>query len=294
MAGLYRADGGGVFLAEHDIGDAAVIGAVLSGAAGDRPAADGGILKALGEMAAGVLPLCAEQLGRILQRLLKVGAGHTGLNGDGLIDLVEGQHLVESLAHIKRDTALNRLNAAGDRAAAAVDIQGDVMLGGICNDLLDLLGGVRVQDDVGHGVDYLMAQTQDIIRGEAVGDGKAVVVGNGEALLPHYCLERVKMLLRKLHGMVGQVDGVKADIVGVFLKVVVGELEYILHHLVQRFLGELEKLRISPAEDGAVAVLGSGGGYPFGLKSFVRLMAHYSIFLSFRLFIVAYRGLTFL
>ena len=287
VAGLYGADGRCVLLAEHDVGNAAVICAVLTRSARDRPAADGGILKALREVAAGVLPLCAEKLGRRLQRFLKVRAGHTRLDGDGLVDLIEGYDLVESLAHIQRYAALGRLDAARDGATATVDIQRDIVLGGVGDDLLDLLGRVGKQDDIGHSVDDLMAQAQDIVGRKAVGDCQAVVIGDGEALLADYCLECIKMLLCKAHGVVGQVDGVKADIVGIFLEVLVGELEGLLHHLIQRFLGDLEEFGIAPAEDGAVAVFRCGGRDPLGLKALVRLMTHQIMFLSFRLFIFA-------
>ena len=102
------------------------------------------------------------------------------------------------------------------------------------------------------------------------------------------------MLLRKLHGMVGKIDGIKAYIVGVLPEVIVGELEYLLHHLVKRFLRKFKELRIAPAEYRAIAVRRCGGVNPFGLEALVLLMTHQIMFLSLRLFIVAYNGLTFL
>ena len=128
VAGLNGADGGRVLLRQHDIGDAAVVGAVLTCAAGDSPAADGGVLKRLRKMAAGVLTLCAEKLGCVLQGLFKIRAGHARLNGDGLVYFIKGNDLVKSPAHVQRNAALYGLNAAGDGAAAAIDIQGNVVL----------------------------------------------------------------------------------------------------------------------------------------------------------------------
>ena len=287
VAGLNGADGGGVLLAEDDVRDAAVVGAVLTGAAGDGPAADRGVFKALREVAAGVLTLCAEELRSVLEGLFEVGTGHTRLNGDGLVDLVEGKDLVKALSHIQRDAALDGLDAAGDGAAAAVNVQGDVMLGGIRNDLLDLLGRVGIEHDIGNGVDDLMAQAEDIIGREAVSNGKTVVVGDREALLADDFLESVEMLLSELNGVVGQVYLIEADVVRVLFEVIVGELEDFLHHLVQRLLGELEEFGIAPAENRTVAALRSGSVHPFGLEALVIFMAHQIMFLSLRLFIVA-------
>ena len=274
VAGLDSADGGGILLRQHDIGNAAVVGAVLTCASRDRPAADGGVFKRLREVAAGVLALCAEKLRCVLQSLFKVGAGHARLNGYGLVYFIKRNDLVESPAHIERNTALNRLNATGDGAAAAVDIQGNVVLGRVCDYLLDLLGGVGIKDNIGNRVDDLMAQTQNVIGREAVCNGQSVVIGGGDALIADYLTQSVNVLLRKLHRVVGKIDLIKADIVGVLLEVVVGELEDLLHHLVQRFLGVFEKLGVAPAEDGAVAVSRCGGVYPLGLEALIRFVTH--------------------
>ena len=225
-------------------------------------------------MSAGVLTLCAEKLGCALQGLFEVGARHTCLNGDGLVDLVKGYDLVEAAAHVEADAALYRLDASRDGAAAAVDVQRNGMLGRICDDLFHLLRGVGVKHDVRHGVYDLVAQTQNVVCGEAVGDGKAVVIRDGEALLPHDLAKRIEMLLSKLHGVVGKLDLVKADVVGILFKVIVGELKDFLHHLVQRFLGVLEKFGVAPTEYGAVAVLRCGGIHPLGLKALIRFVTH--------------------
>ena len=189
VAGLDRADGRSVLLAEDDVGDRAVIRAVLARAARDRPAADARILERLREVAAGVLPLGVEELRRALERLFQIRAGHTGLHGDGLVDLVEADDLVEVAAHIQRDAALDRLDAAGDAAAAAVDVQRDVVLGGVGHDLLNLPGRLGVEHDVRHAVNALVAQTQDIVGREAVGHAQAVIVRGGDIALADDLLE---------------------------------------------------------------------------------------------------------
>ena len=199
-------------------------------------------------MAAGVLTLCAEKLGRVLKRFLKIRTGHAGLNGYGLVDLVKGQHFIEAASHIQRNAALYRLDAARYGAAAAVDVQGNIMLCRVSYNLLDLFCRIGIQNDIGNGVDYLMTQAENVVGCETVSDCQPVVIGDGEALLADYSLERVKMLLGKLHRVVGQVNGIKADIVGILFEVIVCELKDFLHHFVKRFLRELEELGITPAE----------------------------------------------
>ena len=279
VAGLDRADGRGVLLAEDDVGDRAVIRAVLARAARDRPAADARILERLREVAAGVLPLGAEELRRALERLFQIRAGHAGLHGDGLVDLVEADDLVEVAAHIQRDAALDRLDAAGDAAAAAVDVQRDVVLGGVGHDLLDLLGRLGVEHDVGHAVDALVAQTQQVVGRGAVGHAQTVVVRGGDILLADDLFERLDVLGRELHRVIGQLHGVKAGVVGICLEIVVRHLELLFHERVQRLLRVFEEVRVAPAEDGAVAVRRRGGEQPFRLESFVRFVAHCAILL---------------
>ena len=230
-------------------------------------------------MAAGVLPLGAEELRCALERLFQIGAGHTGLYGDGLVDLVEADDLVEVAAHIQRNAALDRLDAAGDAAAAAVDIQRDVVLGGVGHDLLDLLGRLGVEHDVRHAVDALVAQAQQVIGREAIGHAQAVVVRGGDILLADDFLECLDVLRRELHRVVGEVDGVKADVVGIFLEIIVRHLERLFHERIQRLFRIFEEVRVAPAENGAVAVRRCGGEQPFRLESFVRFVAHCAILL---------------
>ena len=53
----------------------------------------------------------------------KLWSGHTCLNGNGLVGLIEFNDLVEVAAHIKRNAAVNGLNASCNRRAAAVNIE---------------------------------------------------------------------------------------------------------------------------------------------------------------------------
>lgn len=230
-------------------------------------------------MTAGVLPLGAEELRRALERLFQIRAGHAGLHGDGLVDLVEADDLVEVAAHIQRDAALDRLDAAGDAAAAAVDVQRDVVLGGVGDDLLDLPGRLGVEHDVRHAVNALVAKTQYIVGREAVGHAQAVIVGGGDIALADDLLECLDVLRRELHRVVGEVDGVKADVVGILLEIVVRHFERLFHERVQRLFRIFEEVRVAPAENGAVAVRRRGGEQPFRLESFVRFVAHCAILL---------------
>ena len=230
-------------------------------------------------MAAGVLPLGAEELRRALERLFQIRAGHAGLHGDGLVDLVEADDLVEVAAHIQRDAALDRLDAAGDAAAAAVDVQRDVVLGGVGHDLLDLPGRLGVKHNVGYAVNALVAQAQDIVGREAVGHAQAVIVRGGDIALADDLLECLDVLGRELHRVIGQLHGVKAGVVGICLEIVVRHLELLFHERVQRLLRVFEEVRVAPAEDGAVAIFGGGGEQPVRLESFVRFVAHCAILL---------------
>ena len=76
------------------------------------------------------------------------------------------------------------------------------MLGGVSNDLFDLLGGVGIKHDIGNGVDYLVAQSEYIVCGEAVGNRQSVIIGGGNAVLPDYLAQSVDVLGSKLHGVV--------------------------------------------------------------------------------------------
>jgi len=274
VAGPDDADGRGVALGQHDVGDGAVIGAVLARATGDRPAAHAGIFKALGKMAAGVGAFCAEKLFCPVQRILQHGAGHAGLHGDGLVGLVEGDDLIEAPAHIQGYAALYGLHAPGDAAAAAVDVQGYVVFGDIRHDLFHLLGRVGIHHRVGHAVHPFVAQTQDVVGCAAVSHAESVVIRGGNICVAHDFFHGVDVLFCQLHGVAGELHLVEADVVGVFPEVVVREVENVLHHLVQRFLGVLEKLRVAPAEYGAVAALGRRGQDPFGLEARIFFVAH--------------------
>ena len=259
---------------KDDIGDGAVVGAVLAGAAGDHPAAHAAVLEALGEVAAGILALCAEAVGGVLQGLLQHGAGKPRLHGDGLIHLIEADDLIKALSHIQRNAALDGLHAAGDRAAAAVNIQRDMVLCRIADDLFHLLGGIGVDHHIRQAVDLLMAQPQKVIAGAAVGHRKPGVVIGRDKFLADDLPESLQMLRGHFRGVIGQLHPVKADVIGIVLKVVIGHVKGLFHQLVERLLGIFEEFGVAPPEDGTVAALRGGGQQPLGFKAFVRFIAH--------------------
>ena len=268
------ADGGGVLLRKDDIGDGAIVGAVLARAAGNHPAAHAAVLEGLGEMAAGVLPLSAKAIGGILQGFLQRGAGKPRLHRDGLVHLIEAEDLIEALSHIQRDAALDGLHAAGDRAAAAVNIQRDMVLCRIADNLFHLLGGIGVDHHIRQAVDLLVPQTQKIVAGAAIGHRKSFVIPRGNKFFPDDLFQRLQVLRGDARGVIRERDLIKADIIGVVPEVLIGHMEGFLHHLVEGFLGVLEKRGIAPAEDGTIAARRGGSQQPLGLEAFVRFIAH--------------------
>ena len=268
------ADGGGVLLRKDDIGDGAIVGAVLARAAGDHPAAHAAVLEGLGEMAAGILPLGAKAIGGILQGFLQRGAGKPRLHRDGLVHLIEAEDLIEALSHIQRDAALDGLHAAGNGAAAAVDIQRELMLRRITDKLFHLLGGIGVDHHIRQAVDLLVPQTQKIVAGAAIGHRKSFVIPRGNKFFPDDLFQRLQVLRGDARGVIRERDLIKADIIGVVPEVLIGHMEGFLHHLVEGFLGVLEKLGIAPAEDGTIAARRGGSQQPLGLEAFVRFIAH--------------------
>ena len=274
MARNNAPDGRRIFLREHDVRDRAVIGAVLPGTARDRPAADAAVFKGLREVPAGISALCAEELRCALQRFFELRTGHARLHGDGLVGFVKADDLVEALAHVKRHPAFNGLHSARDRAAAAVDIQRDLIFNSICHKLLDLLGRVRIDDHIREVLDLLVPQTQKVIARAAVSDRKAGIILGRYELVADDLFERLNVLRIDLRGVVGQIDLVKADVVGVILEIVVGHFEGFFHQFVKRFLRVLEEFGVAPAEDRTVAALRRGGQHPFRLKALIRFVAH--------------------
>ena len=166
----------GVFLRNNYIGYGAVIGAVLTGTACDGPTADGGIFKRLREVAAGVRTLCAEKALSVLKRFLELWSGHTCLNGNGLVGLIEFNDLVEVAAHIKRNTAVNGLNASCNRRAAAVNIERYFILCDVGYDFLNLLACLRENNEVGKRVKTTVTHSEKIVHCLSVGNGETVVV----------------------------------------------------------------------------------------------------------------------
>ena len=83
-----------------------------------------------------------------MKRLFKLRTGNTCLYGNRLVGFVEADDFIEAFAHVERHAALDRFHAAGDRAAAAVDIQRDFVFNCIGDQLFHLFGCVGVDDHV--------------------------------------------------------------------------------------------------------------------------------------------------
>ena len=275
VAGLDHAAGRGVFLREDNVGDRAVIGAVLPRAARDDPAAHGAVFKALREVAAGILTLGSEQLRRILERRLQIRAGHARLHGDGLVDLVEGEDLLEVAAHVETHAALGRLHAARDGGAAAVNIERDLMRGDIGDDLLDLLGRLGIDDEIRQALKVAVAHAQKVDHRLAIGNGKAVVVRLGDVLRSDDGGDGVHVRRVELRRVLGaEVDRVETEVVVILREILVLQIAAFLAVFIQALLRELEEVRVAPAKNGAVAVFGGAVGKPLRLKALVRFLAH--------------------
>ena len=80
---------------------------------------------------------CAEPCLCFAQDFFELGAGHSRFNRDGLIGFVKVNHLVKVPPHIKADAALKRFYAAGNGRAAAVYIEGNVLLLAVFDNLHD-------------------------------------------------------------------------------------------------------------------------------------------------------------
>ena len=125
----YPAHGRDILLTEHEIGGAAVVSGILPAAARHHPAAHAAVLEGLREMPAGETMRRAEILGGVVEDLLEIGTAYARLHGDGLVDLVEGDDLVEVLAQIQDDVgSLHALGAPRDAGTAGVHIEVNAML----------------------------------------------------------------------------------------------------------------------------------------------------------------------
>ena len=222
-------------------------------------------------MPAGIRPLCPEQLLRPVQGILKLGPRHPGLDRDRLILLLKGQDLVKPQPHIQGNSAPDRFHPSRHTAAAAVDIQGNLMRSTIRDDPLHLFRSIRVHHHIRHTVHPLLTQAQGVIASLSVSHGKPLIIPGRYKILSRDLLKRFYMFLsqgagnRKLHL-------IHADITVVMLKVLIGHLKFFFYHFIEAFLWIFHKIRITPAENRTVAFLRSRLLNPGRLKSFIRFI----------------------
>ena len=148
------------------------------------------------------------------------------------------------------------------------------MLRRVMDKLFHLLGGIGVDHHIRQAVDLLVPQTQKIVAGAAIGHRKSFVIPRGNKFFPDDLFQRLQVLRGDARGVIRERDLIKADIIGVVPEVLIGHMEGFLHHLVEGFLGVLEKRGIAPAEDGTIAARRGGSQQPLGLEAFVRFIAH--------------------
>ena len=154
------------------------------------------------------------------------------------------------------------------------------MRGHIGDDLFDLRAGLGEHDQIRQGIEAAVAQAQQVVHRLPVGDGKAVVIALRDVLFADDGgdggdVRRVDFgrVLRP------ELDRLHADIVVILPEVVVGEIASGFHILIQALLGIFEEIRVAPAEDGAVAVLGRAVQHPVRLEAAVRFCAHFVVLL---------------
>ena len=262
-------------LLRHDhVFRAAVIGRVLAGTSGDDPAADGGVLERLWEVAAGVCAFRSEFGNGVVEVGFIVGTGKTGLDGDGLVYFVEVEDLVVFLSHVERNAALCGLDAARNGRTAAVDIERNLVLCTVFDRFDDLLGFARIEDDVRQGVEFLLAQAQKVVAGLPVHDRDALVVALGPVVTVD-ALEEVHMLLCHFRRILfAKFHFVEAEVHRVVFEVCIGDTKAVADHLIEGLFRKLEEVRVAPAEDGAERICGCGFGDPLGLEARIRFVRH--------------------
>ena len=231
LVALDDADGSDILLADDDVFNFAVVARVLTCAAGDSPAADGGILEALREVAAGIGALCAEGRDSVVEGLFKLRTAHAGFDGYCLIVLAEGDDLVEVLPHVERDAALDCLNAAGDGGAAAVDIHRYLLLAAVFDEGDYILAVLGIDNSVGYILNDVLAQSHEVDHRLAVCDGESVIVVGADISLADNRFESRYLVVTQAAG----------DIVVNFfethllldLEIVVGHVKGLFHQLIE-------------------------------------------------------------
>ena len=231
LVALDDADGSDILLADDDVFDFAVIARVLTCAAGDSPAADGGILEALREVAAGIGALCAEGRDGVVEGLFKLRTAHAGFDGYCLVVFAEGDNLVEVLSHVERDAALDCFNAAGDGGAAAVDIHRYLLLAAVFDKHDNILAVLGIDNSVGYILNDVLAKSHEVDHRLAVCDREPVIVVGADVCLADNRFESGNLVVAQAAG----------DIVINFfethllldLEIVVGHVEGLLHQLIE-------------------------------------------------------------
>ncbi|MPN41516.1 hypothetical protein SDC9_189068 [bioreactor metagenome] len=113
---------------------------------------------------------------------------------------------------------------------------------------LNFFGLAGVEHHIRQAVDPLLTQAGCVVAGFTVGHGQPWVVLSGHVFGPHNGPEGLQMGLRKLTGPV-ELYAVHANVSRIGFEILIGHLEFFLHHLKQGFLGIFYKLRIAPSED---------------------------------------------
>ena len=182
-------------------------------------------------MTAGISSFGAECLNGIVERLLKLGTAHAGLNGYCLIALAEGYDLVEVFAHIERDTAAHRLNASCDGGAAAVYVYGDFLLTAIFDNLNDILTVFGIENNIGEIFNDMLSQSHQVNHRLAVGNAETVIVVGADICLADYRLKFCKLFRAQTAGDI-EIDFLKTHLMLLF-EIVVRHVEGFLHQCVE-------------------------------------------------------------
>lgn len=177
-----------------------------------------------------------------------------GLDGDGLVDLVERDDLVEVLADVEDDVGrAHTFGAARHAGTARIDIQIHLVLFGEGDQLFHILGGGGIDNRVGDILDDALSHPHDVNHGLAVADRDALEIVRGDILFADYCPELVQLgggeagIGMEIHLFVADIDHL--------LEVVVGEIELFFDELVKPLLGTLVACGVTPLHDGAIALL---------------------------------------
>ncbi len=215
-------------------------------------------------MAAGVGPARPQRGRRLAQLVLQLGAAHAGLDGYRVVALIEGYDPVQVHPHVQAHAAPDRLDAARDRRAAAVDIDRYAMPLAIIDNGPEVCPRAWPEHDVRKILDDAGAQAREVDHGLAVGNAQAVpgvrvgIVGANDGGKCGDML-RVEPRWRRFG------DDIHARGPRVPEPVVV-EPERPLHQSVEGTVRMLVRHGITPLEDGAETLPGQLTFKPIGFK----------------------------